>query len=201
LEPLADGLRGFRNSQIMRTQAGYDFMVTFNAWYYSWAPSVARLSVTNQWFADALRVGLVPLFGILYAADYTYAAMAFVNPELGAITAGIVAASLIGLVYVAPVTYVSMRVLRLQRKLAKIRSVHASPLLGWLGLSAAMILAAYVSGSSMLMGLATASLALSTLSLGCLTGTKALSLVQLPTTNIPALVMALKQMSRRFPNF
>jgi hypothetical protein len=200
LEPLANGLRDFRNSQIMRTQAGYDFMVTFNSWYYSWAPGVAQFAGTNPWFADALRVGIVPLFGILYAADLSYTAVASINPEAGAITAGLVAASLIGLVYVAPLTYISMRVLRLHRKLVRLRGVHAMPLLGWLALSVAMVLAGYASGSSTMMSLATSSLALSTLSLGCIAGAKALARIQVPSTNIPALVMAIKHMARRFPS-
>jgi hypothetical protein len=200
LEPLANGLRDFRNSQIMRTEAGYDFMVTFNSWYYSWAPGVAQLAGTNPWFADALRVGIVPLFGILYTADFTYNAASLLSPEVGAVTAGLVAASLIGLIYVAPLAYLSLRLLRLQRRLAKIRSVHVMPMAGWLGLSGAIMLAAYMTGSSMLMGLSTASLTLSALSLGCVAGTRALARIQPPTLNMVAHVIALKQLARRFPN-
>jgi hypothetical protein len=194
LEPYADSLRGFRNNQILNTYAGHQFMDAFNWWYYGWAPSVAWTAASNHWFAEGLRVGLYPLFGILYAAYFSYLAVAPVSPEAGAVIAGIVAASLIGLVYVAPVAYVSARLLRLHKRLLSLRRTNLAPIAMWTMASGLMILAAYVSSSAALMGLSTASLTLSALSLGSLLGAKGIGRIQLPITNFSTLTLAMRRL-------
>ena len=192
LEPYANSLREFRNNYILKTSSGKAFMSAFNSWYYSWAPSVARVAAKNQVFAEILRVALVPLFGILYAARYSYLEAAWLSPEAGAIMAGIVAASLIGMVYVAPITYVLVRVLRLRKCLLGLRKV----LVLWTFGACLLIIAAYVLGSFALMGLATTSLVLSILTFGSIIGTRALASVK-PFIITPASIVSTKPFKRK----
>ena len=138
-------------------------------------------------FAEALRVGLVPLFLILYASRYSYLAGAWLNPEFGALTAGVVAAWLIGMVYVAPITYAVVRVLRLRRRLF----TSATPLILWTLGTALMIGAAFVLGSFALLALATASLTLSMLALGSIFGARALASSK-PSMINPALILSIR---------
>jgi hypothetical protein len=142
-------------------------------------------------FADVLRVGLVPLFGILYIARYSYMVAASLSPEAGAVMAGIVAASLIGVVYVAPITYALGRVLRLKKGLLALRKILALWTLG----ACLLIIAAYMLGSFALMGLATASLVLSMLTFGSIIGARALVYVK-PFIINPALIVSIKAFKR-----
>jgi len=101
LAPQVQFLRGFRDGLVMKTLAGRSFMTVFNAWYYSWSPGVAE-SISSDPSAKALmRVVLRPLLSILELSTATYGLFPF-NSELGVVSAGLVASSLIGLVYVAP---------------------------------------------------------------------------------------------------
>lgn len=172
------------------------FMQTFNAWYYSWAPSVTYTAARNGWFLDALRVGVYPLIGILYAAYFSYAVVSPISAEAGALTAGVVAASLIGLVYVAPITYVSLRLARRRTKFLTLAKAHWLPVSGWVSASALMISAAYVSGSALLMGLGTASLTLSLFSVAGFLGALALTSTQFPSVNLHAMVFAARRTAR-----
>ncbi len=196
LEPIADALRGFRNSQVMGTTAGRVFMATFNAWYYSWAPSVSYAAAANPWVFEALRLGVYPLIGILYASYLSYQVVSPLGAEAGAVAAGMVAASLIGLVYVAPVAYISLRLIRRRVRVFELRKMHTLPATAWFAASAFMIGAAYVSGSALMMGFATASLTLSMLTLGSILGALSLTYVHLPALNLPALAFAAKHRSR-----
>jgi len=196
LEPYANFLRAFRNNQIQNTTAGRMFMQTFNAWYYSWAPSLTYTASRNGLFLDTLRVGVYPLIGILYAAYFSYALISPMSAEAGALAAGVMAASLIGLVYVAPVAYVSLRLVRRRTKFLASVKAHLFPAYGWVAGSALMIGAAYLSGSALLMGLGTASLTLSMLSVVSILGALALTSVQLPLANQHAKVFAARRMAR-----
>jgi hypothetical protein len=195
LEPYANFLRGFRNNEVQNTTAGSMFMQAFNGWYYSWAPSVTYTAATQPIVLSALRAGVYPLIGILYAAYFSYAAVSPLSAEAGSLTAGVVAASLIGLVYVAPVAYVSLRLIR-RMKLLKVGKAHLLPTGGWAVASTVMVGAAYLSGSAWLMGLGTASLTLSMLSIGGFISALALNSIQLPTANFHAMVYAFRRMSR-----
>lgn len=172
------------------------FMQTFNAWYYSWAPSVTNAASQNPWLLGALRVGVYPLIGILYASYFSYALVSPLSAEAGALAAGVVAASLIGLVYVAPVAYLGLRLTRRRMHLFRLGKVHAFPALGWMSTSALMVGVAYISGLGWLMGLATASLTLSFLSTVSIFSALALSSIQLPSANLHAMIFAGKRMAR-----
>ena len=100
LAPEVQFLRDFRDQQIMNTFAGSNFMDVFNAWYYSFSPSVAQYEYSHATMRAMIRVTLYPLLGVLHLASLTYAVVGF-EPELAALAAGLVASSLIGLVYLA----------------------------------------------------------------------------------------------------
>lgn len=196
LEPYANFLRGFRNNQIQNTTSGRDFMVAFNGWYYSWAPSVTYAAVANPWLLNSLRVGVYPLIGILYASYFAYAAVSPLSSEAGAMVAGVVAASLIGIVYVAPVAYVGLRLVRRRVRLLTPSKGWLLPSSGWFAGSLLMLSAAYVTGSAWLMGLGTANLTLSMLSVGSILGALGLNYVQLPFANLHALNFTVKRLVR-----
>ncbi len=86
----------------MKTFAGSSFMTVFNGWYYSWSPPVAASIAPDPYAKAAVRVVLQPLLGILELAAASFSTFSF-SGEVGIVVAGLVAASLIGLVYLAPV--------------------------------------------------------------------------------------------------
>jgi streptogramin lyase len=99
LAPEVQFLRDFRDQQILHTFAGSNFMAVFNAWYYSFSPSVAGYENLHPSVKPPMQYFLMPLLGSLHASEWTYASMAVMNPEIAALTAGLVASSLIGLLY------------------------------------------------------------------------------------------------------
>jgi len=99
LAPEVQFLRTFRDQQVMRTFAGSSFMAVFNSWYYSFSPAVAQFEYSHATVRMMLRALLYPLIGILHLSSSSYAILN--SPEMGVLTAGIVASLLIGQVYVA----------------------------------------------------------------------------------------------------
>ena len=100
LSPEVQFLRDFRDYQILHTFAGSNFMYAFNSWYYSFSPTVADYIATHESSRTVMKFILYPLIGVLHISSASYSALAF-EPELAALFAGIVASSLIGLVYLA----------------------------------------------------------------------------------------------------
>lgn len=136
------------------------------------------------------------MIGILYASYYSYALVSPLSAEAGAILAGVVAASLIGLVYVAPVAYLGARLLRRRIQFSNLRRVHRFFAAGWLAASVLIISSAYLSGYAWLMGLGTASLTLSMLSLSGILGARVLASVQMPIANQYAFTFISRRMAR-----
>jgi hypothetical protein len=101
LAPQVQQLRLFRDGIALKTSAGSGFMNVFNAWYYSFSPSVADYERQASWLQSAVRVMIYPLLGILALSTSVYDSLAF-NSELGIVSAGITASSLVGLLYFAP---------------------------------------------------------------------------------------------------
>jgi len=100
LSPEVQFLRNFRDQSVLQTRAGRQFMIAFNLWYYSFSPSVAQFIGTHEIARTVARGILYPLMGILHISSVTFSALAS-RPELAALAGGVVASSLIGLVYVA----------------------------------------------------------------------------------------------------
>jgi uncharacterized membrane protein len=172
-------------------------MGTFNSWYYSWAPSVTYSAATNPWVFRAVQASVIPLLGILYTSYYSYTLIAPFNPEAGAIMAGIVTASLIGTVYVAPLAYVCTRILR--RGTLRLSKRTLGPSAVWFLASTMICAAAYATGSISLLAAATSSLVLSTLSLGSLLGARAFAYIQLPFVNPARTALLIKRFTRTLP--
>jgi len=101
LTPQVQYLRNFREQYILSTASGAAFMNAFNSVYYSFSPQVADYEREQPWLQATVRSLLYPLFGILTAAERSFS---IAGGELGSIIAGVTASSLIGAVYLWPVT-------------------------------------------------------------------------------------------------
>ena len=117
LSPEVQFLRGFRDRQVLSTFAGSEFMKAFNAWYYSFSPSVASFIADNPTVRAAMKVLLYPLVGILHLSASAYAVFNF-NPEFAVCIAGLLASGLIGVVYFSPFALLALAVLRKTRRLS-----------------------------------------------------------------------------------
>lgn len=94
-------MRGFRDNTVSSTFAGSSFMTVFNAFYYSFSPGVASTISDNGVLREAMKIILYPLIGILGLSSLIFSLFSF-SPELGVVMAGLVASSLIAVVYVVP---------------------------------------------------------------------------------------------------
>ena len=198
LQPYAQFLRNFRDTQIANTTAGRTFLTTFNAWYYSWAPALAYSAATSPWVYRIVQVGVVPLLGILYASYYSYGLVAPFNPEVAAMTAGVVAASLIGLAYVAPVAFLATRLLRRRLRL-NLSTRSLAPTTLWLTASIFVLVAAYATNSGAALAFGTVNLVLSALSAGSLLGTKLLTEIHLPIANPATFQLLIRRYAKPLP--
>ncbi len=112
LAPEVQLLRNFRDHSIMKTDAGSNFMVAFNEWYYSFSPYVANYLSTHSVERTAMKGVLYPLIGILFVSSKLFSAMAN-YPEFAALLSGLAASSMIGAIYVGlPLTLLKTRVHR-----------------------------------------------------------------------------------------
>jgi hypothetical protein len=98
LAPEVQLLRGFRDNSILRTVAGSSFMTVFNAWYYSFSPTVADYLTQHPAERAIMKIALYPLIGILAVSSAAFGMTSFV-PELAVVVSGLVASSLIGAFY------------------------------------------------------------------------------------------------------
>jgi len=165
-------MRTFRDQSILKTRTGADFMMLFNSWYYSFSPTLAGNIQAHPTQRAIFRDALYPLFAILYVSYYSYLLLSPVSSEVAAAMAGVVAAGLIGLVYMAPASYLCARLLR--RRFRSSRSV-SSRLNLWLTVSVALTGLAYFTGEMLLLGIAATNLVLTSMALGCVAGTYALT--------------------------
>jgi streptogramin lyase len=112
-------LRNFRDRSIMKTIAGSNFMVAFNAFYYSFSPTVAQFIREHQTVRTVMKFALYPLMGVLRIGAAVFDLFPM-NHEAGAIASGLLVSSLIGLVYLTgPLTVVlvySSRARRVARR-------------------------------------------------------------------------------------
>ena len=172
-------------------------MIIFNSWYYSFSPALAAHIQTHPTQRAIFRDALYPLLGILYASYYSYLLISPVNTEVSAVLAGVVAASLIGLVYLAPASYLCSRMLR--RKFKSL-PLTTSRLYAWVGVSVAVTGLAYSTGQVLPLSIAATNLVLCILTFGCMLGTLALTRLESLCVRLPAAgwtVNAVKNDARR----
>jgi hypothetical protein len=105
LAPQVQQLREFRDNIALKTFAGSSFMNAFNAWYYSFSPSVAEYERSSSWAREAVQGAIQPLLMILDASKSLHSTLSFLgmNSESAVIVTGMMASSLIGLFYLSPV--------------------------------------------------------------------------------------------------
>ncbi len=101
LSPQVQALRNFRDELVLKTFAGSQFMKAFNAWYYSFSPSIANVISKSPSLAAVIRILIYPLVGILQVAAAAHT-MTDSNSQLKVVITGFSASSLIGLVYDTP---------------------------------------------------------------------------------------------------
>lgn len=148
VSPAVQFLRAFRDRLVLSTRAGSAFMDVFNAWYYSFSPSVAGLIAGNDPLRASVRVLLYPLFGALGVGALTYSLFSGV-PEFAVVIAGLVASSLIGLVYLTLPALIGVRWLRKTRKI-RISSVAKISLMS-LAFALSLLAAGELAGSFLLL--------------------------------------------------
>jgi len=93
-------LRNFRDNSILKTNAGSNFMIAFNAWYYSFSPSIAQFIREHPAARTTTKIALYPLIGILRIGAAAFNLFP-TNSEAGAVLSGLVVSSLIGVTYLA----------------------------------------------------------------------------------------------------
>ena len=179
LAPEVQMLRSFRDQYVMSTFAGRCFMEAFNAFYYSWSPSIAEQLYYSEPAKAVVRALLQPLLAALSASKPIYEALSF-NPELAVVTAGLAVSLLIGAFYLTPVLLA----------VSLIRRAGVKPLLKAVKVASTIVLASLASialselfTSSVAMTCSTTTLVLSAIALGGLALTialiKAISIVRL----------------------
>lgn len=161
LAPEVYFLRLFRDRSVQTTFAGNQFMNVFNAWYYSFSPTVAEQVKGNLLLRNVVKAAMYPLIGSLYLAQWSYSALSFA-PELAVVAAGLVASSLIGIVYFAPIALLASELAR--RKRISIHPIGKPLAVAWVA-STVMIAVAELAAVSALMMFATAAFILSTVAL------------------------------------
>jgi uncharacterized membrane protein len=129
LAPEVEILRNFRDQMIMKTYAGSNFMIVFNAWYYSFSPNVAQYIAQHSAAKAVMKAALYPLLGIMRLGTVVFQSTS-VSSEGATIFAGLVISSLIGEAYLAiPMTIVrkiSSRARSVAGRLEKILSMILS---------------------------------------------------------------------------
>mgnify|MGYP000020468873 CR=1 FL=1 len=163
LAPEVQFLRNFRDDIVLSTFAGSQFMKVFNAWYYSFSPSVASLIANNLILKSIMKVILYPLIGILHLSALTYQVFSF-NSELGVVMAGLVASALIGIVYFTPIALTILAVIRRIKKIEFRLNQLKFLAIPWIT-SLALILLAEILISPSLMMFATGAFVILTLTL------------------------------------
>jgi peptide/nickel transport system substrate-binding protein len=146
LSPQVQFLRGFRDNMVLKTFAGSSFMAVFDAWYYSFSPTVASTISGNEILRGGMKVVLYPLIGVLHLSSGAFSLLSF-NPELGVIMAGLVASSLIGIIYFLPLV---LLVSFFKRFKPSERTIRLAALV-WGGSALTMVLAGAATSSTMMM--------------------------------------------------
>jgi uncharacterized protein YkwD len=101
LSPEIQFLRTFRDQIVMSTFGGRTFITIFNAAYYSFSPPIAGLLMNYPLVAHIVRVLLYPLIATLHLTVLVFDT-AYFNTELAILLGGLLASSLIGVIYLSP---------------------------------------------------------------------------------------------------
>jgi hypothetical protein len=122
LSPEVALLRHFRDSDVLATSAGRNFMTAFNAVYYTFSPQVAVVIASHNLLRSAMKIVLYPLIGILYVSSRVFSMFSF-EPEFAVTLSGVFAALGIGVIYVGPMTMILVRLSRSRLASQRIRNL------------------------------------------------------------------------------
>jgi peptide/nickel transport system substrate-binding protein len=161
LAPQVQFLREFRDKHIMSTASGSSFMNVFNAWYYSFSPYVADYEREQPWMQQIVKVSVYPLLGILQVSENAYSLM---DGEYGALMAGLLASSLIGVTYFSPLV-LAIKPVR-QHKFT-LRNVFVM-----FGVALAVVFVGIISNNTVILAFSTVSLILSVLAISAIGSAK-----------------------------
>ncbi len=164
LAPEVQFLRSFRDRQIVKTFVGWNFMIAFNTWYYSFSPTVAQSIIQHPTFQYTMRIVLYPLIEILRFGALSFNVLP-AHQELAGILSGLLISSLVGVTYLAlPLTVLFRFTPKLKRNAKRAQKI----LCGVLLFSLFAVAIAELSASAPLMIVMSATAALSTLLLSAL---------------------------------
>ena len=93
LSPQVQKLREIRDSKLLQTESGTQFMGMFNSFYYSFSPYIADYERENPVFKEMVKIGVTPLLTTLSLMDYA-------DSESSVLGIGISLIVLNGLMYV-----------------------------------------------------------------------------------------------------
>jgi virginiamycin B lyase len=115
LAPEVQFLREFRDRSVISTLAGGQFMRIFNEFYYSFSPTVARLTASSPQLSAGVRALIYPLIASLRVAASVFQALLPFNIEVAMVLSGVLASCLIGLAYISPIMLVRAALRRRQK--------------------------------------------------------------------------------------
>jgi len=101
LAPHVQFLREFRDQKVMDSFAGSQFMSVFNAFYYSFSPTVAQAISTSENARAVTRGLLAPLLGSLYVGRVALDLFP-IRSDFDIVVAGLISSALIGVLYASP---------------------------------------------------------------------------------------------------
>ena len=93
LAPQVQKLREIRDSKLLATESGTNFMESFNQFYYSFSPIIADYERENPAFKEMVKAGITPMLSTLSLMDYA-------ESEFEVLTIGVSLIILNGMMYV-----------------------------------------------------------------------------------------------------
>jgi len=70
LAPQVQKLREIRDSKLLQTESGSQFMESFNQFYYSFSPYIADYERENPYFKETVKLAITPMISTLSLMDY-----------------------------------------------------------------------------------------------------------------------------------
>jgi len=113
LSPEVQLLRNFRDNSLEKSKTGLSFLIVFNAWYYSFSPTVADYLKDHVIARTLMKGFLYPLIAFLFLASRMYTGLS-AYPELATMLSGLLAIALTGAFYLGlPIGLFTRRLRRL----------------------------------------------------------------------------------------
>jgi hypothetical protein len=107
LESTVQQVRNFRDESVKKSYTGSRFMEGFNAWYYSFSPSVAGYIGEHSAVKTFMVFDLAPLLGIVFISKCVFSLLSF-NSELATVCTIITGGALYGIFYIFPYSSLGM---------------------------------------------------------------------------------------------